>query len=315
MIESLTFDPAAKSECRDLHWAGKLPYFQANQEVQFKPGLNVLFGANGSGKSTLLRMLGLSLAAVQGGRSTITQDWLNSAMPYRAEAIGFPWRIKHDGQPALFCDARDAVGLIGGGAAFDDDFFSEGVAAGMLRASAGQTTMSRLNRALGALTAAKEGKPDSFPTEVQWKVSRTHMAKAARDQLDAWLAPSCAAGPHTILLDEPESGFSLAWQSGLWRNILSKVDPEKFQVIVATHSPFALGIEGAHYIDLTPAYRTESEFALLRDMVAKHPGWFIPEVQALVEEMATEVKAHRAEASPPPPAKKKPARRKKAAES
>lgn len=312
MIESLTFDPALKSECRELHWAGKLPYFQSRQEVQFKPGLNILFGANGSGKSTLLRMLGLALAAVQGGRSTITQDWVNSAMPFRAEAISFPWRLKHDGQPAMFCDARDAVGLIGGGAAFDDDFFREGVTAAMLRASAGQTTMTRLNRALGVLTAAKEGKPDGFPAEIQWKVSRTHMANAARERLEAWLAPTCAAGPHTILLDEPESGFSLAWQSGLWRNILSKVDPAKFQVIVATHSTFALGIEHAHYIELTPGYRMESDFALLRDMVAKHPGWFVPEIQSIVDLMSTEVKATQAEASSPP--KKKPIRRKKAAE-
>lgn len=126
MIESLTYAPCANDK---FPYAAKLDYFQRNLTTQFKPGLNILFGANGSGKSTLLRMLGLSLAAMQGGVSTVTSDWLHEVLGFRRTGCVLPCSVAHDGQPIMFHDAREAVGLLGGGAAFDDDFFSQGVAA------------------------------------------------------------------------------------------------------------------------------------------------------------------------------------------
>lgn len=98
---------------------------------------------------------------------------------------------------------------------------------------------------------------DGFPTEIEWRIKRNSVNDYWKEQvaqIEALLEPKCASGPKTLLFDEPESGFALPWQSGLWSNVFSKVDPAKFQVIVATHSPFALGIPGAHYIEMSPGY-------------------------------------------------------------
>jgi predicted ATPase len=76
----------------------------------------------------------------------------------------------------------------------------------------------------------------------------------AIDLVEARLAASIPRGPMTVLLDEPESNFSMFWQSKIW-SLLSKPDVhERFQVIVASHSVFALGIPGATYLEFEPGY-------------------------------------------------------------
>jgi predicted ATPase len=81
--------------------------------------------------------------------------------------------------------------------------------------------------------------------------------------IDELLCAKRATGQKTFIFDEPESGFSLPWQAGLWASIFAKLDPNEFQVLVATHSPFALGISGANYIEMSPGYVRECEVAVL----------------------------------------------------
>lgn len=271
MIESLTYTPGPDSK---FPYAEKLDYFKATPTTVFKPGLNIVFGANGSGKSTLLRMLGLTLAAVQGGVSTVTQDWLREVLTFRREHIALPCSVVHDGQPVVYHDAREVVGLIGGGA-FDDDFFEEGLRACVTKGSVGQLSMARGNRAFSILTKSLKGEAETgFPKAVAWQVSRQHLATPLLALLDGLLEARCPRGPQTLLLDEPESGFGMPWQAGLWANILGRVDPARHQVIVATHSPFALEVPGAHYIEMTPGYHDECLATLMASLSMKLPKFF-----------------------------------------
>lgn len=80
--------------------------------------------------------------------------------------------------------------------------------------------------------------------------------------MEALLSAKLPVGPKTMLFDEPESGFSLMWQAGVWKNIFSKVDPKEFQLIIATHSPFALQLPGAHYIEMQQGAILEAEVAV-----------------------------------------------------
>lgn len=293
MIESLTL------QCRradgPLSYVKDIPYFNENPVTAFKPGLNIVYGPNGSGKSTLVQLLAKSLAAYQGGESVVTSDWVREVLGYD-NILQLPCDVCHDGQPVMFYDARKLVGLIGG--AFDDDFFSAGLVNTMAKGSTGQLGARRLNRILGVLkedikpvakpsskkpaagratsrTAVSfERKPGpkslevaGFPESIVWRISRDALAARCGKQLeliDALLTATCGAGPRTVILDEPESGFSLKWQEGLWANVFQDFDAAKFQVIVATHSPFALGIPGANYIEMVPGSHARGQAALLR---------------------------------------------------
>ena len=290
MIESLTFHDVPDAE---MPWVAQLDYFKNNPVTLFKPGLNIVFGPNGSGKSTILQLLGLSLAAVQGGTSVVTQSWIQDVLGFSGSTLKLPCNVVHDGQPVMYFDARAQEGLIGG--SFDDDFFSLGIANTMARGSTGQLGIRRMSRMLDVLlekpaASAKSDKtaksramkqtreePAGFPAEIEWRLNRNSVNDSWVKKLsiiEELLSAKCAAGPKTLLFDEPESGYSLPWQAGLWKNVFSKVDPEKFQVIVATHSPFALEIPGANYIEMQPEYAHECFVTLLTAMAEKAPWMF-----------------------------------------
>jgi predicted ATPase len=257
---------AGLKDSQAFAYAANVPFFQGRKALAFKPGLNVLVGPNGCGKSTVLQMLGRTMCATQGGVSVVTESALSDNVDMMARIgrdkgrmrhkVGL--KVKHDGQPVVFCDPRNRTGLTGG--ALDDDFFHEGLRECLQRGSHGQTALGRLNPALAILMGDAP-----FPAAVEQRVQRKNvnsMWAEALDVLEAAMAGSEEPGQRTILLDEPEANFSLVWQSRLWRRLADPKVAERFQVIVATHSAFALGIGHAHYIDFVEGFRDEAEATL-----------------------------------------------------
>lgn len=257
-------------------YARTIPFLAHRKALVFRPGLNVLFGPNASGKSTVLQMLATHLAAAQGGISTVTEAWVREVVDFGLgrRGCGTPslrlgFRVVHDGQPVLFADPRQAVGLAAGGCAFDNDFFDQGVQNTLTRGkvATGEQTLRRLDAVLAVL----QGKA-AMPTAIQATISKNAVNSIWEEAIslaETLLVPGLpavggAAPLPTILLDEPESGLGIPLQARLWNVLAETAQARTYQVIVASHSVFALGLGGAHYLDTAQGYRGACEEALAR---------------------------------------------------
>lgn len=246
-----------------VKWLSKVEALAKPRTFEFKPGLNVLWGRNGAGKTTLTKVLARLFHCEQGNHPTVTQESLGELVGDRFAGIDVRKgvAVEHDGQGVRHFDPGHAVGLMGGGAAFDWDFGMEGVQNQMFKGSAGQTTMFRFDRILNEVIAGEV-------PEVQWKINRATVNDLWRERIDlakAFLKKSGKKGQPTILLDEPERSYDLNAQVGVWRVL--RAYSEDVQFIVASHSLFALKIPGANYIELSPRYLAGSEVVL--DILAK----------------------------------------------
>jgi len=249
-----------------IKWWTKVEAFKRRTVFKFKPGLNILWAPNGHGKTTLLLAIARMLHAEQGRNTTITQQSLT-------ELFGFGMRSfrrgsdkmtheelaeeefksgllpVHDGQSVMYFDPGHAVGLSRGGAAFDEDFFMEGVGSLASRGSAGETTLQRMN-GIFAVFLGKAPWPD-----IKYTMERRGVNDLWGTRIDVvaeFLKGTIPKGQPTILLDEPDRSLDIPYQFGIWRALPR--DSKNFQIIVATHSLFALNIPGAHYIDMKKGY-------------------------------------------------------------
>lgn len=238
MFERIEFEDISQSKA--YGYAKKLDFFKNNKSIEFNPGLNIIFAPNGTGKSTILEILAKFTASEQGGISTITSSWKDDMMSFGENTMkGI--QVYHDGQPTLYNNPRKAVGLFGGMAAFDDDFFDQGIMETQLRESTGYTTMTRLQKVLGVLSEQVE-MPQNFAKKTN--IDSKHKA---------FLQGNIPKGQPSMILDEPESGLAIHVQANIFRMINKRAKQNNIQIIVATHSPFALTCD-ANFIELQPGY-------------------------------------------------------------
>lgn len=238
MFSKISFDGIEKN--KDFGYAANLDFFKENKEVEFKKGLNIIFAPNGSGKSTILSMLAIATACEQGGRSVVTEDWGYAHFSKSLEGV----EVDHDGQPVMYANPRNTVGLISG-AAFDDDFMSEGIFNSQNKESTGRTTTLRLANILSVLYGKS-----SFPKEIEFRLKEERLAPERKRVLEARIEK----GQRSIIMDEPESGLAIQAQSNLFDIIDKAAKEQDLQIIIATHSIFSLTCTDANFIELSKGY-------------------------------------------------------------
>jgi len=231
-----------------VEWWDKV--FPKKKTWTFKEGVNILWGPNGSGKTTILKLLARMMHCDQGGISTVTHTSVGVLAGKHKWSDAKPKlgvKVEHDGKPVVFYDPHAQVGLDCGGSAFDWDFGMEGIQNAMMKGSSGELAMARFNSVMQRIGEEIEVKvPTKNPDD--W----TKLALGA-------LQPAIEEGQRTILMDEPDANLDWRiklmmwdWISGLRR----KEGAAPVQFIIATHSPMALRVKNAHYIEMKKGYKS-----------------------------------------------------------
>ena len=90
---------------------------------------------------------------------------------------------------------------------------------------------------------------------------KTKPGSNARPQQVAYWQSLPRTGKPTIILDEPERSLSIPAQAKLWLETLPRLT-KTFQILSASHSPFALKAPGAHFLSMPRDYVKECQQAL-----------------------------------------------------
>jgi hypothetical protein len=236
---------------------------------EFTPGINVLFGPNGCGKSTIIKTLKSYCGIIKGGWTSVSDPLIIGTYyvgkMYEAKDFPHAYRtyspakcmanVGWDGVPTFFNDGDIKV---------SDTFFFQNVGqsddgitteaeqldALALKPSSGQYRIQRINKIVNMLQ-----NPPTFES-VQELPFRCQYPDVAQREVNYWKALGRRSNKYTILLDEPERSLSLPKQQKLLNELIPD-EMKNYQVVLATHSIFALTIKGANIIDMQPGYVEE----------------------------------------------------------
>lgn len=234
-----------------INWWATNKNLKDVKTITFGPDLNILWGVNGAGKSSLLKLIAKMFHAEQGRTSIITESSVSELFKLGKKSIPKGAEFIHDGQGVVFFDTGHKVGLYENGGGFDWDFGKEGIEAVMRRCSAGELTTHELISLVMKMKGVKEIKPI-------YKIKKKFVNsfwKSRIEQIEKFFTSSAdfaEKSKPTLMFDEPDRSVDIPHQRDVWRAM--SIIAKDFQVIVASHSPFAVNMPGAKYIEITDGY-------------------------------------------------------------
>ena len=240
----------------------KLDAFKPKKPFLFKSGMNVLFGKNGSGKTTLLKIMGgFSGCPEHGGWSALPERLdkgkkFPGGMVANAHVGDVSAAVAWDGTATfMHLAAKSDEPMIAFGMPHDVLDDHDQISVMMSKASSGQGRAIRLSKVLQKI---KLERPDLL------KLKPRDYDETGKGFLE-YVKKLPRKGPLTVLLDEPERSLDADAQILFWSRILPAVAKE-IQVIVTSHSPFALFVPGANVIDMELGY-SEKTRKLVGDLL------------------------------------------------
>ncbi len=237
-------------------YAAELPALK-DRTFEFVKGLNVLFGPNGCGKSTMINILG-AYSATRAGWSR----YLNPAiMPDKKRGPVYPDRFKEEAPrgctakvewdgTASFLTSPELRSPLGGGVDDSQDGLLDAkdiISEMFSKPSSGEYGIFHLKKLFSKLG----DRPDLAKLPSNHKTVNEAWQRAMKDFFD-YVTSLPRKGPPTLLLDEVDRSLSIPNQVELWSRVLPRIS-EKYQVIIATHCPYALVYSG-HVVEFEKGY-------------------------------------------------------------
>lgn len=239
------------------HWH-KVPFLKGKTEFEFEPGLNIVYGPNGSGKSTLLTGLAIELHVWLTNWPRVTKE---SVMLFnRPTGMADGLVIDHDGTPARYLGVDEPAFAPTGGIKKQELKALKATADMRNKAaknmSHGQASVAKLVRFLKAKPERVRYSMSAKKATATWKPYYDCAVESLKNKSKQKGAPK----QQVILLDEVDRSLDFARQAAVWKQL--RLLAKNHQIIIASHSPFAVNVPGAHYIETTPHYLNNSRKAL-----------------------------------------------------
>jgi len=241
-----------------VHWES-VKWLKTVEKLEFKPGLNILFGSNGTGKSTVISAIAMAFHCYQTNWPVVTKQSVNAFLK-SSGLVANGLTIDHDGAPAKYLGLGDMDSIPENAVRVDLSLSAHGAHAGRPGhlVSAGQKTVSRLIHFLRNDPKSVSYKLKSSQVTPEFKPVWT----AAVEALKNGVARKGVAKQQVILLDEVDLNLDFAHQAAVWAQLRELANEGNHQIIVASHSVFAVNVPGAHYIETSPGYLKDSRQAL-----------------------------------------------------
>jgi predicted ATPase len=248
------------------HW-GKVPWLAKADKIEFKPGVNIVFGPNGSGKSTLIQALAMMKHCFGSGLPVVTENSIRdfSGDGFRAEKLRDGLVLRCDDEVCRYASPDLKLARYAG--SIDDDFGFEQIqqmfaqrAAGA--ASSGEKMIGEIARI--AFAQGVEIKHKHRATEKDFTTQRgKKLYKAATKALYS-KGRKTMPRQQVLLFDEVERSMDFVNEAMWWDKIEHARKGVTIQVILATHSPFALAMneDEVNFIETSPGYIEKAREAM-----------------------------------------------------
>ena len=221
------------------------------KKVEFRPGMNILFGPNGCGKSTIIKTIAANAMTVRGwssmnfGPLKMGLDKSDANVKkFIEKELGFKSNMKFDG-PVYYHNDFDMSKYAG--------WKTDGSGIGQGLANAESYMVERMDnrmRSSGEAEMAIQGSTLVNLLNGSWAFDRERELNEVESRRSAWgelldvqleyaNQTWLRGGAPTLLLDEPELHLSFETMEGLFTRILPKFIEKGYQVIIATHYPLA----------------------------------------------------------------------------
>jgi predicted ATPase len=242
-------------------YAAELPDL-ANKTFTFTKGLNVLFGPNGCGKSTLLGILGAYSGTRAGWSKFMSPMILSGKKELYPEIFkhdspgGCQAKVVWDGSPSFLTSPEVRKSPGGVEESQDGVFSTKDVMREMFsRPSSGEMGIFHLKKMFEVLS-----RPPDLTMLPKDYMKANDLWKGAMDSFKAYVMALPKNGPPTILLDEMDRSLTIPNQVKLWSSVLPEA-ARRFQVIIATHCPYAL-VYADNVVELQEGYVDECREAV-----------------------------------------------------
>ena len=239
------------------HW-DKVEWLKGLKTIEFKPGINIVYGPNGTGKSTLLSGLAILEHCWRSNWPRVdkesTRDFMASSGRFLNGLL-----LEHDGSPCRYLGVDDPDHAPTGTKEAEVELATKREAVGrpLGQMSHGQATLNKLVRFLRA-----------EPEKVKYVLKEKNLSPEWRNWYEAATESLSNASnrkdmpkQQTILLDEVDRSLDFVKQASVWKQVRLLAE-SNHQIIIASHSPWAAVQPNAHYIETTPGYLEKTRKAL-----------------------------------------------------